>query len=104
MLLHQINRDLKNRSNKRPQLTDLRESGELEEASDVIGLLNRPEYYKAREEGIEEELYQDDAEFIIAKNREGKTGTISVNWIPEILTFQDYLDKRVYGPINYLRQ
>jgi len=104
MLLHQINRDLKNRSNKRPQLTDLRESGELEEASDVIGLLNRPEYYKSREEGIEEKLFQDDAEFIIAKNREGKTGTIPVNWYPEILTFQDHLDKKVYGKINYLRQ
>lgn len=104
MLLHQINRDLKNRANKRPQLSDLRDSGELEEAADLVGLLHRPEYYKSREEGIEEKLFQDDAEFIIAKNREGKTGTIPVNWYPEILTFQDHLDKKVYGKINYLRQ
>ncbi|PTX14561.1 primary replicative DNA helicase [Halanaerobium congolense] len=104
MLIHQINRDLKSRSNKRPRLSDLRDSGELEEAADLVGLVHRPEYYKSREEGIEEKLFQNDAEFIIAKNREGKTGTIPVNWYPEILTFQDHLDKRTYGKINYLKQ
>jgi len=104
MLLHQINRDFKNRANKRPQLSDLRDSGEIEEKADNVFFVHRPDYYEAREKGVDEELVQDDAEFIIAKQREGSTGVISMTWYSQITYFQDYLDKKVYGPINYLRQ
>lgn len=104
MLLHQINRDFKNRSNKRPKLSDLRDSGEIEEKTDLALFVHRPQYYECKEKGIDEPVVQDDAELLIAKQREGATGVINMTWYPEIVYFQDYSNKRVYGPINYLQQ
>jgi replicative DNA helicase len=104
MLLHQINRDFKGRSNKRPKLSDLRDSGEIEEKADEVFFVHRPQYYDCKEKGIDEPIIQDDVELLVAKQREGATGKINMFWYPEIVYFQDYLDKKVYGPVNYLQQ
>lgn len=104
LLLHQINREFKNRKNKRPQLSDLRDTGEAEEKIDVGLFVHRPAYYESREEGTDEPLIQEDAEWIISKQRNGKTGTLYFNWYPEILYFQDKVDFNINGRINYLKQ
>ena len=104
MLLHQINRDFKGRSNKRPQLSDLRDSGEIEEKADSVFFVHRPQYYECNEKGIDEPKVQDDSELLISKQREGATGAINMIWYPEIVYFQDFHDKKVRGPVNYLQQ
>ncbi len=103
MLLHQINRDFKNRGNKRPQLSDLRDSGEIEEKADNVLFVHRPQYYKSKADGNDEPLIQRDAEFIIAKQREGKTGVVSLVWYPEIVYFQDYYNYETRGKTHYLK-
>lgn len=102
LLLHQINRDFKSRGNKRPKLSDLRDTGEAEEKIDNGLLLHRPAYYDSRDNAEDEPIFQDDAELIIAKQREGKTGPVLMNWYPEILYFQDMSDFHQHGKINYL--
>lgn len=104
MLLHQINRQFKNRGNKRPQLSDLRDSGEIEEKADNVFFVHRPQYYECKEKGIDEPLVQEDTELLISKQREGATGSINMIWYPEIVYFQDFQDRKARGPITYLQQ
>jgi replicative DNA helicase len=71
--ISQLSRAPEQRPDKRPILSDLRESGSIEQDSDVVMFLFRPEYYKADERpGI--------AELIIAKHRNGPTGTIELKF------------------------
>ncbi|MFW6121795.1 MAG: replicative DNA helicase [Petrotogales bacterium] len=104
LLLHQINRDFKNRKNKRPLLSDLRDTGEAEEKIDNALLLHRPAYYNSRQKGEDEPLIQTDAELNLAKQREGKTGVIDFVWYPEIIYFQQLVDYQKNGKINYLKK
>jgi replicative DNA helicase len=67
VLLCQLNRKVEDRVDKRPQLSDLRDSGRIEEDADVVVLLYRPEYYNLEPTGY--------VEFIVAKNRDGETGS-----------------------------
>ncbi len=79
----------KNGSDHRPQLTDLRESGSIEQDADIVMMIHRESYYKAKEEGVEEEK-QDGAniaEIIVAKNRHGSTDTVKLAWNPEFTMF-----------------
>jgi replicative DNA helicase len=71
--ISQLSRAPEQRPDKRPILSDLRESGSIEQDSDVVMFLFRPEYYKADERpGI--------AELIIAKHRNGPTGMIELKF------------------------
>lgn len=89
--LSQLNRGVEARvgENKRPMLSDLRESGAIEQDADMVILLHRPEYYG---------ILQDEegnstvgmAELIVAKNRNGQTGTVKVNFKGEYMKFVDY--------------
>lgn len=72
MLLSQLNRESEKRTDKKPGLSDLRESGAVEQDSDVVILVHRPDFYEP------EGPRAGEADLIIAKNRAGQTGTATV--------------------------
>ena len=81
--LSQLSRGPEGRPDKRPMLSDLRESGAIEQDADEVLFLYRDEYYKpdTEDKGI--------AECIVAKNRHGEVGTVKLQWIPQFQTFTD---------------
>lgn len=81
--LSQLNRGVESRSDKRPMLSDLRASGAIEEDSDVVMFIYREDYY------IENTDRQNIADIIIAKHRNGATGTISLFFRKELTAFRD---------------
>ena len=87
--LSQLSRANEKRDNKRPQLSDLRESGAIEQDADIVMFLYREGYYD------EETDNPDIAECIVAKNRHGETGKVDLRWMPEYTMFAtlDYHDK-----------
>ncbi len=82
LCLSQLSRVNESRADKRPMLSDLRESGAIEQDADIVMFLYREDYY-------DKDLVQEarEAECIIAKNRHGETGTVHLQWIPEYTTF-----------------
>lgn len=100
MALSQLSRQVESRDDKRPQLSDLRESGSIEQDADVVTFVFREEYYVARREpteGTPEHLqWQEEmervyglAEVIVGKQRHGPTGTIRLQFENEITKFTD---------------
>ncbi len=83
LALAQLSRQVEQRSDKRPQLADLRESGQIEQDADLIIFLHRPEYYKKKPSPEEKGI----AEIIVAKQRQGPTGIIKVAFIKEFAKF-----------------
>ena len=81
--LSQLNRGSESRTDKRPMLSDLRESGSIEQDADCVLMLYRDDYYN---ENSEEKNV---AECIVAKNRHGEGGTVKLQWIPEYTTFSN---------------
>jgi len=81
--LSQLNRAAEGRSDKRPQLSDLRESGAIEQDADSVMMLYRDEYYNPDTED------KNIAECIVAKNRHGEVGTVKLQWLPQYTTFAD---------------
>ena len=81
--LSQLSRGPESRTDKRPMLSDLRESGAIEQDADEVLFLYRDEYYNENSEdkGI--------AECIVSKNRHGEVGTVKLQWIPQYQTFTD---------------
>lgn len=86
ILLVQLNRALTQRADPTPQLSDLRESGDIEQDADVVLFLHRPIYYKPNL-GDEWKQY---AEIIVAKLRDGSTGTVPCMFIGENVRLQDW--------------
>jgi replicative DNA helicase len=82
--LSQLNRSLEAREDKRPRLSDLRESGSLEQDADVVMFIYRHEYYHP-----EDQENKGLAEIIIAKHRSGSTGTVKMTFLPEFTRFAD---------------
>ena len=85
--LSQLSRGPESRSDKRPMLSDLRESGAIEQDADIVMFLYRDDYYNDNDEN------HNLAECIIAKNRHGETGTVELQWLPEYTTFSS-IDRR----------
>jgi replicative DNA helicase len=80
--LAQLNRGVEQRDDKRPKLSDLRESGAIEQDADIVMFLHRPDAYDPQDRPGE-------ADLIIAKNRHGPIGTVDLVWIRDQLRFGD---------------
>jgi len=75
--LSQLNRASEGRDGHKPRISDLRESGAIEQDADVVMLLHREDYYHQGEDGYQQTNM---AEIIVAKQRNGPTGTIELNF------------------------
>ena len=81
--LSQLSRGPESRTDKRPMLSDLRESGAIEQDADVVLFLYRDDYYNPNTEE------KNVAECIVSKNRHGEVGTVKLQWLPQYTTFAD---------------
>ena len=90
LALSQLNRGVENREggDKRPQLSDLRESGAIEQDADMVIFIHRPEYYKLYRDEAGNDL-RGKAEIIIAKHRNGAVGNILLTFRGEYARFQN---------------
>jgi replicative DNA helicase len=93
LALSQLSRAPEQRSDHRPQLSDLRESGSLEQDADLVMFLYRPEYYLAPVEAQEKGL-QGKAEVIIGKQRNGPTGVVDLYFRKECTRFESFSDRQ----------
>jgi len=84
ILLSQLSRGVEARADHRPMLSDLRESGAIEQDADIVIFVYRPDMYKDCPKEI---AGQNIAEIIVAKHRNGPQGTVKVKWIGETTTF-----------------
>lgn len=87
LCLSQLSRANEKRDDKRPMLSDLRESGAIEQDADIVLFIFREDYYSPDSDK------RNIAELIVAKNRHGETGKVELKWMPEFTTF-DTLEKR----------
>jgi replicative DNA helicase len=104
LALSQLSRQVENRDDKRPQLSDLRESGSIEQDADVVLFVFREEYYLKNKEpraGTDEhfkwmtdmEAVHGKAELIIGKQRHGPTGTVQLQFKADVTRFSDLADE-----------
>ena len=100
--LSQLNRASENREGNRPRMSDLRESGSIEQDADVIALLHREEYYH-----VQDPQWADEnpdkigiAELIIAKQRNGPVGVVALTWDNRTTRFKNH-DPHARAPIDY---
>jgi len=84
--LAQLNRGVETRPDKVPRMSDLRESGSIEQDADVVILLNRPEYYSVDKNNP---TRPGEADIIVAKNRHGDVGTAEMRFIKNMMTFTE---------------
>ena len=84
--LSQLSRGPEGRTDKKPMLSDLRDSGAIEQDADIVMFLYREEYY-------DKEKNQNTAKVIVAKNRHGGTGDIDVGWIGKFTKFTTLSDR-----------
>ena len=85
IVLSQMSRALKDRASNTPRLTDLRESGDIEQDADTVILLHREGYYDPKADQKEAKAY-------VAKNRDGSTGVIKYSWYEEKNIFAENTD------------
>ena len=108
--LAQLSRSVEKREDKRPMLSDLRESGSIEQDADIVMFIHRDDYYN------DESERKNVAEIILAKHRAGSTGTVDLAWFPNFTKFENKLielgiitesgknfvnlDKRFFGDVQ----
>lgn len=90
--LSQLNRKLEDRGNKdkRPQLSDLRESGAIEQDADIVCFIHRPEYYSHQSVDEDGNNIKGKAEFIVAKHRSGSVDTVNMFFRSEYVRFENW--------------
>jgi len=91
--LSQLNRSVETRDDKhgkRPQLSDLRESGAIEQDADIVCFIHRPEYYTRSSEDAEGKDIRGLAEFIIAKHRSGSVGDVKMRFRGQFARFENW--------------
>lgn len=105
LALSQLSRQVEQRENKRPMLSDLRESGSIEQDADMVMFVFREEYYKEKEEPSMSEadkhaLWQSEmaelygkAEVVIGKQRHGPVGTVKLGFMKEVTRFTDLVEE-----------
>ena len=76
------------RQDKRPTMSDLRDSGSIEQDADKVMLIYRPGYYF-------EKIDPEDCEIIVAKNRSGDTGVVNIKWYGQYSLFEDVIETKV---------
>ena len=91
IVLSQLSRAPEQRTDHRPMLADLRESGSIEQDADIVLFLYRDDYYNKESEALGE------CEVIIAKQRSGSTGTVRVAWLDKITKFVDSAGSGSFG-------
>lgn len=105
--LSQLSRDIDKRTDKEPKLSDLRESGSLEQDADLVAFVYRPEYYGITfVEGTNESLIGK-AKFFIKKHREGELGEVKLNYIGRCTKFEseDVYEQPTLNPnINFVSE
>lgn len=94
--LSQLSRAVEQREDKRPRLSDLRESGAIEQDADLVMFLYRDSYYKRKKDEPGKDTLNDEheAELIVGKQRNGPVGTIKLTFNPKLATF--YTSDRGY--------
>ena len=92
--LSQLSRQVENRSdNKRPQLSDLRESGAIEQDADIVCFIHRPEYYYHSDTDPSGKDIRGLAEFIIAKHRSGSVKDVNMRFRAQFARFENWLEE-----------
>lgn len=90
LLLSQMSRDIEKRTDKKPQMSDLRESGAIEQDADIIMFLYRE--HDPNDQTVDEDT-RTKCDIIVAKHRNGRTDKVTVRWHGEYTTFTDLYEK-----------
>ncbi|MBQ3961135.1 MAG: replicative DNA helicase [Muribaculaceae bacterium] len=97
--LSQLNRSVEqrgdDRNGKRPQLSDLRESGAIEQDADIVCFIHRPEYYTKSSENAEGKDIRGVSEFIIAKHRSGAVDDVQLRFVAQYARFENWDDNLI---------
>ena len=90
LALSQLSRAIESRVSGRPQLSDLRESGAIEQDADIVMFIHRPDKVESNmSKVLTGEIKKDVAELIVAKHRNGRCDTLNLKWLPEYTKFED---------------
>jgi len=95
VVLSQLNRAAEGREGHRPRMSDLRESGSIEQDADVVMLLHRDDYYHRGEPEYED---TNTADVIVAKQRNGPTGVIKLHFNAQFTRFENHSDVPADSP------
>ncbi len=96
LCLAQVNRQAEQAKDNRPRLSNLRDSGAIEQDADVVMFVHREEYYRRDDEAYDQDL-KGKAEIIIAKQRNGSTGTVELQWVAEFTRFLNEGEDDAFG-------